>query len=75
MTSSEAEFIRELEIFRAEEKSAQQFFFCYLSLRAPQYAVKAMNTTPLFWLTTQYALLLSALVALIAHGAVFQMPC
>jgi AbiU2 len=63
-----AAFVDELELFRTEEEVAQQYFFCYLSVRslasaAPE-VLKAMNTAPLFWITTHHAMLLSAFVAL-----------
>jgi AbiU2 len=61
-------FEEELEVFRTEEETAQQYFFCYLSVRtlaAKNPAVlEAMNRTPLFWITTHHAMLLSAIVAL-----------
>jgi hypothetical protein len=64
----QTQFEIELEIFRTEEETAQQYFFCYLSVRslaAKNAAVlAAMNATPLFWITTHHAMLLSAIVAL-----------
>jgi len=64
----QTQFETELEIFRTEEETAQQYFFCYLSVRslaAKNSAVlAATNTTPLFWITTHHAMLLSAIVAL-----------
>ncbi len=64
----QTQFETELEIFRTEEETAQQYFFSYLSVRslaAKNTAVlAAMNTTPLFWITTHHAMLLSAIVAL-----------
>src|SRR5450759_4349478 len=61
-------FEDELEIFRTEEEVAQQYFFCYLSVRNISAAngdvLKMMNTTPLFWITTHNAMLLAAFVAL-----------
>jgi hypothetical protein len=63
-----AAFVDELELFRTEEEVAQQYFFCYLSVRtlaaAEPEVLKAMNATPLFWITTHHAMLLSAFVAL-----------
>jgi hypothetical protein len=64
----QTQFEIELEIFRTEEETAQQYFFCYLSVRslAAKNAdvLTAMNTAPLFWITTHHATLLSAIVAL-----------
>jgi hypothetical protein len=63
-----AAFVDELELFRTEEEVAQQYFFCYLSVRtvaaAEPEVLKSMNATPLFWITTHHAVLLSAFVAL-----------
>jgi hypothetical protein len=61
-------FETELEVFRTEEETAQQYFFCYLSVRSlaaknPD-VLAAMNRTSLFWITTHHAMLLSAIVAL-----------
>lgn len=65
---AEAAFEQELEIFRKEEETAQQHFFAYLSVREHAASnievLRAMNTTPLFWLTTHHALLVSAFIAL-----------
>jgi AbiU2 len=65
---TQTKFERELEIFRTEEETAQQYFFSYLSVRslaAKNHAVLAqMNTAPLFWATIHHAMLLSAIVAL-----------
>ncbi len=63
-----AAFVDELELFRTEEEVAQQYFFCYLSVRtlaaAEPEVLKTINATPLFWITTHHAMLLSAFVAL-----------
>lgn len=63
-----AAIVDELELFRTEEEVAQQYFFCYLSVRslaaAEPEVLKSMNATPLFWITTHHALLLSTFVAL-----------
>jgi hypothetical protein len=63
-----AAFVDELELFRTEEEVAQQYFFCYLSVRtlaaAQAEVLKTINDTPLFWITTHHAMLLSAFVAL-----------
>ena len=58
----------ELEIFRTEEESAQQYFFGFLSLQLVPYknpeVLRQMNETPTFWITTRYALLMSAFIVL-----------
>jgi AbiU2 len=65
---AQTEFEKELEVFRTEEETAQQYFFSYLSIRdlAAKNAdiLNVMNTTPLFWITTHHAMLLSTFVAL-----------
>jgi hypothetical protein len=53
-----SEFLRELEIFRTEEESAQQFFFAYLSVRAlaaenPDVALD----TPFVWPTGRLSIM------------------
>ncbi len=72
MKSDDTAFGQELEVFRKEEQSAQQFFFAYLAIRSEaasdKQILKLLNTAPLFWLTTENALLLAAFVAL---GRVF----
>jgi hypothetical protein len=55
-------------MFRTEEEAAQQYFFGYLSLQLvpgknPDVLAK-MNETSTFWITTHYALLMSAFVVL-----------
>jgi hypothetical protein len=61
-------FERELEIFRTEEETAQQYFFSYLSIRSLAGSngevLTMMNKAPLFWVTAHHALLLSAFIAL-----------
>jgi len=61
-------FEHELEMFRTEEESAQQYFFGFLSLQLIPYknpdVLQQMNETSMFWITTRYALLLSAFVVL-----------
>ena len=56
-------FVDELEVFRREEESAQQYFFGFLSLRLVPHAnpdvLRKMNETPAFWITTRYAPLMS----------------
>jgi len=63
-----AAFVDELETFRTEEEVAQQYFFCYLSVRSVGAVnpdvLKKINETPLFWITTHHAMLLAAFVAL-----------
>jgi hypothetical protein len=62
------EFETELEIFRREEESAQQFFFAYLSVRTLSASnpdvLRMMNVNSLFWVTTHYSMLVAAFVAL-----------
>ena len=61
-------FEHELEMFRSEEESAQQSFFGFLSLQLIPYknpgVLQRMNETSMFWITTRYALLMSAFVVL-----------
>ncbi|QDM18843.1 AbiU2 domain-containing protein [Tardiphaga sp. vice278] len=61
-------FADELENFRMEEESAQQFFFGYLALQHipgdNSAVLKKLNDTPTFWITARYSLLLAAFVAL-----------
>jgi hypothetical protein len=72
MKSGETIFGQELEVFRKEKETAQQYFFAYLAIRdlaAREEAIlHFMNDTPLFWITAHHALLLGAFVAL---GRVF----
>lgn len=72
MKSGETAFGQELEVFRKEEESAQQYFFAYLAIRnlaaRDERVLRSLNTASLFWLTTEHALLLSAFIAL---GRVF----
>jgi ABC-type transport system involved in cytochrome c biogenesis permease component len=62
------EFEIELEIFRREEESAQQFFFAYLSVRAAALSdpnvLRTINLNPLFWITAHHSMLLAAFLAL-----------
>jgi AbiU2 len=66
--SDPSEFENELAIFAAEHETAQQYFFSYVSLRGIAASngdvLKSMNATPLFWLTVESAMLLSAFIAL-----------
>jgi AbiU2 len=72
MKAADTEFGRELEIFRQEEETAQQYFFAYLAIRdlaaGDKDMLRLLNSTPLFWITTHHALVLAAFVAL---GRVF----
>lgn len=64
----ESELEKELEIFRREEEAAQQHFFAYLALHKipseDKVALKALNRTPLFWITLRYGAMESAFMAL-----------
>jgi AbiU2 len=66
--------LSELEIFRTEEETAQQYFFAYLSVRSMAAensdVLKMMNINPLFWVTAHHAMLLSTFVAL---GRIFDL--
>jgi hypothetical protein len=66
MTTSTVE--DEIEMFRREEETAQQYFFGFLSLQLvphknPDVLVQ-MNETPTFWITTRHALLMSTFIVL-----------
>jgi hypothetical protein len=68
VTTGQSPLEHELEMFRTEEEGAQQYFFGYLSLQLvpgknPDVLAK-MNETSTFWITTRYALLMSAFVVL-----------
>ncbi|MGY2932794.1 hypothetical protein [Bradyrhizobium sp. CW1] len=58
----------ELEMFRTEGEAALQYFFGYLALQlVPSKnpdVVERMDETAKFWITTRYALLMSAFVVL-----------
>ena len=50
----------EIEIFRKDEETAQQFLFAYLGVRditakRPD-VLAAVNRNPMFWLTTHHAM-------------------
>lgn len=68
MTSRDAQFERELEVFRTEVAAATQFFYAYLAVHAvaadrrPVY--EFLNRAPLFWNTCLAALLTAALIVL-----------
>jgi hypothetical protein len=68
IANAQGNFEKELEIFRTEEEVAQQYFFAYLSVRnlagKNEDVRRMMNKTPLFWITTHHAMLLSAFMAL-----------
>jgi hypothetical protein len=65
---AEAEFERELEVFRAEAGAASQFFYAFLTVHAVAGDVpavfKLLNTAPRFWNTNLGALQTSTFVAL-----------
>jgi hypothetical protein len=62
------EFETELEVFRKEEESAQQFFFAYLSVRMQAASnpdvLQLINTQSLVWVTAHHSMLVAAFVAL-----------
>lgn len=68
VTSPEAQFEQELEVFRTEAESAAQFFYAYLTVHAVAGDNKAvyrlLNTAPLFWNTSLGALQTAAFIAL-----------
>ena len=68
MPLSEATFESELDIFRKETDSAVQFFYAWRSMNevaaSSPSVLKAMNASPLFWMTTGGALQLSGMIAL-----------
>lgn len=72
MNTPEADFARELEIFRTEAEAAIQFFYAWQAIHAVagsnKVVTRALNQTPLFWNTTLGALQTASLVAL---GRVF----
>ncbi len=72
MTSPEAEFTRELEVFRTEAEAGVQFFYGWLTVHAVAGAdkgvLRALNAAPLFWNTILGALQTASLIAL---GRVF----
>ncbi len=72
MTSPEAQFKRELEVFRTETETALQFFYAYLTVHAVaadhEPVRRLLNTAPLFWNTNLGALQTAAFIAL---GRVF----
>lgn len=58
----------EMEMFRGEEESAQQYFYGYLATQLVPFknpdVLQKMQETAMFWRTTRYALLMSAFVVL-----------
>jgi hypothetical protein len=60
MSTKATDFEAELEVFRTEEETAQQYFFAYLSVRSLAASdgnvLANMNNTPLFWLTAHHAM-------------------
>jgi hypothetical protein len=72
MTTPQAKFERELEVFRTEAEAAMQFLYAFLTVHAvagdnkPVY--NQLNKAPLFWNTTLAALQTAAFIAL---GRVF----
>src|ERR1700730_2672675 len=67
-TAGTAEFEAELNIFRTEQETAEQYFFAYLGIRslAAQRAdvLAVMNHNSVFWIISHHALLLSTFIAL-----------
>lgn len=63
-----SDFSIELEAFRHEQESAQQFFFGYLSLQeipgSNDAVLNALNEHPQFWIATRFALLVATFLAL-----------
>lgn len=74
MTTLDARFERELEIFRTEAETCAQFLFSFLAVHDLAYRKKAvhklLNRAPLFWNTCLGALQTSAFIAL---GRVFDL--
>jgi hypothetical protein len=67
-TAGATEFEVELNIFRTEQETAEQYFFAYLGIRslAAQRAdvLALMNHNSVFWIISHHALLLSTFIAL-----------
>jgi hypothetical protein len=72
VSTPEADFVRELEIFRTEADAAVQFFYAWQAIHAVagvnQRVTQALNQTPLFWNTTLGALQTATLIVV---GRVF----
>jgi hypothetical protein len=68
MTTATPNVEDEIEMFRREEETAQQYFFGFLSLQLVPYrnsdVLDKMNENPAFWITTRYALLMSTFIVL-----------
>jgi hypothetical protein len=68
MTTPDAQFERELEIFRTEAESGAQFFYAYLTVHAVATDHKTvhnlLNQSPLFWNTCLAALQTASIMAL-----------
>jgi hypothetical protein len=66
-------FLSELEIFRKEAATAQQYFFAYLSVRSlaaeNSDVLNAINQNALFWLTAHHAMLAATFSAV---GRIFE---
>jgi hypothetical protein len=61
-------FPDELEIFRTEQETAQQYFFAYLGQRfllaQRDDLLQMVNENSLFWITSHHALIMSTFIAL-----------
>ena len=72
MTMHDAQFERELEVFRTEAETGIQFFYAYLTVHAVaaknEAVYRLLNKAPLFWNTSLGALQTAAFIAL---GRVF----
>ena len=68
MTKQDAQFERELEVFRTEVAAGTQFFYAYLAVHAVaadrQPVNELLNRAPLFWNTCLAALQTAAFIAL-----------
>jgi hypothetical protein len=66
--AADAQFERELEVFRTEAETAAQFFYAYLAIPAAAGAANSvyrlLNTAPLFWKTILGGLQTATFVAL-----------
>jgi hypothetical protein len=65
-------FAEELEIFRTEQETAQQYFFAYLGQRTllaqRNDLLRMVNDNSLFWITSHHALIMSTFIAI---GSIF----
>jgi hypothetical protein len=68
IAAAEAEFEREIEVFRTEVGQASQFFYAYLTVHAVAKDVPAvfdlLNSAPLFWKTNLGALQTATFITL-----------